>query len=75
MPVEITIADEDESFTLVIPAEEEFPLDRKEVIFETVGDRPGALTPIPATAEEETLELSIPVRDGTLECYVPYLPE
>lgn len=75
VPVDITITDGDDTVTVTVPAEGQYPLDTNEVVFETVDGAPGSLTPITATTDEETTELSIPVRDGTLERYEPYLPE
>ena len=65
-PVEVTISDDDDDVSITVPAEGQFPFDTNEVIFDTVGDAPGALTPITATTGEGTEELSIPVVDGTL---------
>lgn len=74
-PVEVVISDDDDETIITVPAESQFPLDTNEVIFETVGDAPGALTSITAATAEETVDLQIPVRDGTLERYEPYLPD
>ncbi len=74
-PIDVIISDADDETTITVPAESQFPLDTNEVIFETVDDAPGALTAITATTAEETTDLRIPVRDGTLERYEPYLPD
>lgn len=73
--VEVTISDTDDEVTVTVPAESQFPFDTNETVFQTVGDAPGALTTITAATAEETTDLSIPVMDGTLEQYEPYLPE
>ncbi|WP_434995211.1 hypothetical protein [Arthrobacter sp. Ld5] len=73
--IDVTISDDDEEATITVPAEGQFPLDTNEVIFDTVGDAPGALTTVTAATADETTDLQIPVMDGTLERYEPYLPD
>ncbi|WDF33151.1 hypothetical protein PTW37_15080 [Arthrobacter agilis] len=73
-PVDITITDDDDEVRITVPADSQYPLDTNEVIFETVDDAPGARTSITATTPDGTEALSIPVVDGTLERYEPYLP-
>ncbi|TKV26134.1 hypothetical protein FDK12_14330 [Arthrobacter sp. NamB2] len=73
--LEVTISDSDEEVVVTVPANDQYPLDTNEAIFSTTGDAPGANTTITAATSEDETELVIPVRDGTLEQYRPYLPE
>jgi hypothetical protein len=72
--LDVTISDSDDEVVVTVPANGEYPLDTNEVIFSTVGDAPGANTIITATVGGDTSDLTIPVLDGTLERYRPYLP-
>lgn len=74
-PVEVTISDTDDEVTVTVPANDQYPLDTNEVIFDTVDETPGGLTTILFTTEDDAADLESPVRDGTLEQYAPYLPE
>lgn len=73
-PLEVTISDDDDSVVVSVPANAQYPFDTNEAIFETAGDAPGANTTITAEADGETAELVVPIVDGTLERYRPYLP-
>ncbi|MHA7144952.1 hypothetical protein ACX80U_09575 [Arthrobacter sp. TmT3-37] len=74
-PLEVTLSDEDDSVTVTVAANDQYPFDTNEAVFDTAGDAPGANTTITVEADGETTELTIPVLDGTLERYQPYLPE
>lgn len=74
-PLEVTISDDDDRVVVTVPANEQYPFDSNETIFETAGDAPGANTTVTVEADGETMELVVPVVDGTLEQYQPYLPE
>jgi hypothetical protein len=73
--VDITISDSDEDITLTIPAQGSIPLDTVETTLRTAGDAPGARTDLTATTSEGEASLLVPVVDGTLDPYRPYLPE
>lgn len=73
--LEVTLSDEDDSVTVTVAANDQYPFDTNEAVFDTAGDAPGANTTITVEADGETTELTIPVLDGTLERYQPYLPE
>lgn len=74
-PLEVTLSDEDDSVTVTVGADDQYPFNSNEALFSTAGDAPGANTTITVEADGETTELTIPVLDGTLERYRPYLPE
>lgn len=73
--LEVTLSDADDEVSVTVPANGQYPFDTNEAIFTTTGDAPGANTPITASVDSEETELVIPVLDGTLEQYRPYLPD
>ncbi|MDN4611549.1 hypothetical protein [Arthrobacter burdickii] len=74
-PVNVTISDTDEETTLTIPAQGSLPLDTVDTRLGTAGDAPGARTTLTATTDLGEVELLVPVVDGTLDPYKPYLPD
>ena len=74
-PVDLTIKDADEEIILTIPAQGSIPLDTTKTLLSTAGDAPGARTTLTATTSEGDVELVVPVVDGTLDPYQPYLPK
>ncbi|BBE24492.1 hypothetical protein MN0502_33750 (plasmid) [Arthrobacter sp. MN05-02] len=74
-PVEVRISDEDEDVTVMVPAQGSVGLDTVETLLRTAGDAPGARTTLTATTDAGDVELLVPVVDGTLDPYKPYLPE
>ncbi|MCU1632351.1 MAG: hypothetical protein JWM61_1003 [Micrococcaceae bacterium] len=74
-PIDITISDSDEDTTLTIPAQGRVGLDTVETVLRTAGDAPGARTTLTASTSEGDVSLLVPVVDGTLDPYRPYLPE
>ncbi|WP_146070787.1 hypothetical protein [Arthrobacter sp. B1805] len=74
-PLEITLSDKDDNVIVTVAGNGQYPFDTNEAIFETAGDAPGANTTITVEADGETTDLVVPVVDGTLERYRPYLPE
>lgn len=74
-PLEVAFSDDDDNVVVTVAADGQYPFDTNEAIFETAGDAPGANTTITVEADGETTELVVPVVDGTLEQYRPYLPE
>jgi len=74
-PVEVMISDSDDQVTVTVPANDQYPLDTNEEILSTVEEPPGALTQITLATPSETTTLDVPVLDGTLDQYEPYLPD
>ena len=54
---------------------EGYDFEANEHVFETADDRPGGLVEVSVVAAEDSEVLSIPVLDGSLDQYRPYLPE
>jgi hypothetical protein len=73
-PVDVTISDADEETVLTVEAEGSVPLDTVETLLRTAGDAPGARTTLTAGTTEGDVDLLVPVVDGTLDPYRPYLP-
>ncbi|MDQ0735013.1 hypothetical protein [Arthrobacter agilis] len=73
-PVDVTISDADEETVLTVEAEGSVPLDTVETLLRTAGDAPGARTTLTAETTEGDVDLLVPVVDGTLDPYRPYLP-
>lgn len=73
--VDLTISDSDDEVTITVPAGEEYRFDDNETVLGSADDAPGAVTTITAATDAETAELLVPVHDGTLEQFRPYLPE
>ncbi|BBE21336.1 hypothetical protein MN0502_02190 [Arthrobacter sp. MN05-02] len=74
-PVEVRISDEDEDVTVMVPAQGSVGLDTVETLLRTAGDAPGARTTLTATTDAGDVDLLVPVVDGTLDPYKPYLPD
>ena len=74
-PVDVVISDLNDEVTVTVPADGQYPLDTNEQIFATVEEPPGALTEISLATADESTTLNVPVLDGTLDPYKPYLPD
>lgn len=72
--VEVIISDEDDSAVITVPAGDEYRFSDNEILFDTVADAPGATTTITAATAAGSTELLVPIHDGTLERFRPYLP-
>jgi hypothetical protein len=73
--IDLIISDDDEDVTVTVPAQGSVGLDTLETFLQTAGDAPGARTSLTATTDAGDVELLVPVVDGTLDPYKPYLPE
>ncbi len=73
--VDVVLADDDDSVTVSVPAEGQTPFDTIETVLASADGRPGSRVPITIEVMGESEELSVPVLDGTLEQYEPYLPD
>lgn len=73
--IDLVISDDDEDITVTVPAQGSVGLDTQETLLQTAGDAPGARTTLTATTDTGDVELLVPVVDGTLDPYKPYLPE
>ncbi|MFD4421848.1 hypothetical protein ACFWN7_10125 [Agromyces sp. NPDC058484] len=72
--VEVTIADDDDSVTVTVPARDVLGFDEEETVIDSVAEIPGSYTPVTVTAEGVEVEDRIPVVDGSLDWYQPYVP-
>ncbi|MBJ2120541.1 hypothetical protein I6N91_06060 [Arthrobacter sp. MSA 4-2] len=62
------------STAFVVPRQGSVPLDTNPTILQSAGGAPGARTTLTAETSEGTVDLLVPVVDGTLDPYRPYLP-
>lgn len=73
-PVEVTFSDGDDQVKVTVPKGAEHRFDETPAIFPNVSDIPGSRVAVTVTAGTESTKLSVPVLDGTLEPYRPYVP-
>jgi hypothetical protein len=73
-PVELTFADEDDSVSVTLPPGDLLKLEEREIVIDSVEQRPGSYVPISVSAGGEEVEVQVPVFDGDLEYYAPYVP-
>lgn len=71
---QVTIADSDEDLPLTVPPNGDITFDTQETLLESVAEPPGARVPLTVTSGSESVELLVPVVDGTLDQYRPYVP-
>lgn len=72
--VEISIADADDNVAVSVEGETHYGLDTNPAILSWIEDIPGSLVTLAVSANGDEKELQVPVLDGTLEAYRPYLP-
>jgi hypothetical protein len=73
--VQVELSDADDSVVVEVPAGDLVALEEQEFLLETVEQIPGSYVEIGFAADGEDTDLQVPVRDGSLEAYAPYLPE
>ncbi|MDQ0756630.1 hypothetical protein [Arthrobacter sp. B3I4] len=73
--IKLTIGDRDNSLDLTVPAKGQLPFDTAVHILQTTDEPPGARTDLTVGAKGEKSVLNVPVLDGTLEQYAPYVPK
>ncbi|THJ65463.1 hypothetical protein E8P82_11960 [Arthrobacter echini] len=73
--VEVTITDDDDEVVITVEPDEQLSLLHNETIIDTADDAPGANTTITVATSDDTTDLLVPVLDGTLDQYRPYVPE
>ncbi|MHA7240430.1 hypothetical protein [Arthrobacter sp. TMS1-12-1] len=73
--VEVVISDSDDQVAVTVPPDGQYPLDTNEQLLGTVGEPPGSLTQITLATPSESTTLDVPVLDGTLDQFEPYLPD
>jgi hypothetical protein len=72
--VEVAISDADDKVAVVVEADTSHGFDTNPAILNSVSDIPGSRVTVTISAGADTEELQVPVLDGTLEAYRPYLP-
>jgi hypothetical protein len=73
-PVDVTFSDTDDALTVTVEPGAEYGFDTNPAVFDTVSGIPGDLVPVTVESGADSQELKVPVVDGTLEQYRPYLP-
>ena len=73
-PVEVTIADPDDKVSVAVKGDSSHEFDTNPAILESVEDIPGSRVTLTISAGPDSQERQVPVLDGTLEAYRPYLP-
>lgn len=74
-PVEVELSDADDSVVVEVPAGDLVALEEQEFLVQSVEQIPGSYVEIGLAVDGEEAVLQVPVRDGSLEAYAPYLPE
>jgi hypothetical protein len=72
--VEISIADADDNVAVSVEGETHYGFDTNPALLSSIEDIPGSLVTLAVSANGDEKELQVPVLDGTLEAYRPYLP-
>ncbi|WP_183044501.1 hypothetical protein [Pseudarthrobacter phenanthrenivorans] len=72
--MEVTIADPDDKVSVAVNGDSSHEFDTNPAILESVEDIPGSRVTLTISAGPDSQELQVPVLDGTLEAYRPYLP-
>lgn len=72
--VEVMIADEDDSVEIVVPPRDVVAFDEEETVLDSVAEIPGSFVQVTVTAQGVEVEDRIPVVDGSLDWYEPYVP-
>lgn len=72
--VEVSIADADDELTVSVEGETSHEFDTNPAILDSIEDIPGSRVTVTISAGPDQEELQVPVLDGTLEAYRPYLP-
>lgn len=74
-PVEVELSDDDDTVVVEVPANDLVALEEQEFLMQSVEQIPGSYVEIRLAVDGEEAVLQVPVRDGSLEAYAPYLPE
>ncbi|MGR0221811.1 hypothetical protein [Agromyces sp. ZXT2-6] len=74
-PVEVELSDDDDTVVVEVPAGDLVALEEQEFLLDTVEQIPGSYVEVDIGVGGEVVEMQVPVRDGSLEAYAPYLPE
>ncbi len=72
--VNVVISDSDDTISVSLPAKGSYPFDTQPATLDTVADIPGSLVSVSVEAGTAQADLEVPVMDGSLKEYRPYLP-
>lgn len=72
--VDVVIADDDDSVEVVVPPLDVVAFDEQETVLDSVAEIPGSFVQVTVTAQGVEVEDRIPVVDGSLDWYEPYVP-
>ena len=73
--IPLVIRDRNNSVDLTVPAHGQIGFDTSEHILQSTEDPPGARTDLTIEAKGRSKVLDVPVLDGTLSQYAPYVPK
>lgn len=73
--VDVTIADDDDSVTVTVPPRDVLGFDEEKTVIDSVAEIPGSYTPVTVSAGEDEVTDRIPVVNGNLDWYLPYVPD
>ncbi|NKX56407.1 hypothetical protein [Arthrobacter mobilis] len=73
-PAEVVISDNNEEVAVTVDGGSDYGFDTRPTQLDSISGIPGALVPVKITVGSDSQELQVPVMDGTLEPYRPYLP-
>jgi len=75
-PVQLSLAGPGSTASVTVPANGQirFEDDENETVVDSPGAAPGALVPLEVQVNSESAELDVPVLDGALAEYRPYIP-
>lgn len=71
----LVIRDRNDTVQVTVPAKGNIGFDTTELILQSTEDPPGARTNLTVEAKADSKVTDIPVLDGTLSQYAPYVPE
>lgn len=73
--IKLAIRDRDDALDLSVPAQGQLAFDSSVNIMQTTDEPPGARTNLTIEIQGQKSVLDVPVLDGTLEQYAPYVPK
>ncbi|TLM84707.1 hypothetical protein [Pseudarthrobacter sp. NamE5] len=73
--VEVSIADADDKLAVTVEGGASHGFDTNPAVLNSVEDIPGSRVTVDISVGPEKEELQVPVLDGTLDAYRPYLPQ
>lgn len=72
--VQVSFSDADDTLAVSVEGDASHEFDTNRAILNSVEDIPGSRVPVTISVGPDEEQLQVPVLDGTLEAYRPYLP-